>query len=249
MVIIVNLPVLCNWGSGFKKQMRTYNPQSLVKKSLFANNIIAGLLLLSYCLLYGVTAEVALVGAELIFFLSSFFFALFVMYVRDPEVQKKKIAKGILFNQTTGTILLITYLVAFGFSSIAFLNGCVLVFFMASYAHALSVFYLRDAGRLEKEEKFSYSTSIGYFTEKSPCFINSKDMSWLVRELNGSLSTIVGFTELMLERQYSEHEREYMLKQIYEEAITMSNSINKVANLITNSDIAPKHNKEIRTQS
>lgn len=220
--------------------MRSYNPQALVKKSIFANNIIAGILLLTYCLLYGVTAEIALVGAELVFFLSSFFFALVVMYIRDPDVQKKKIEKGILFNQTTGTILLITYLVGFGFSSMAFLNGCVLVFFMASYAHALSVFYLMDADRLEKEEKVSYSTAIGFFQEKNPCFINSRDMSWLVRELNGSLSTIVGFTELMLERQYTEHEREYMLKQIYEEAISMTNSINKVANLICDSPLKPQ---------
>ncbi len=216
----------------------------IVKKSLLSNQILAAFLVVSYCIVYGISAQYVLSGLKLFFFLCSLLFALSVYYVRDPAVRKEKAHKGILYNQTVGTVLVFAYVVLFGVSSITLLEGFQLIFFMSSYAFAMSLFYIRDPERIEKEETVSSSITSN-FIEKYPCFINSHDLSWLVRELNGALATVIGFTELMLRRQYSENEKEYMLRNIYEQSLNMSCSISKVSSMIGDSPTKPKEIHEV----
>lgn len=219
--------------------MNKYN-QNFIKKSLYSNQVLGGVLILAYCIVYGITAQIVLSGLQLMFFLSSVIFALTTFYVKDLGLQKEKAKKGILFNQTIGTMLVIMYILAYGISSISLLNGFQLIFFMSSFTFAMSIFYLRDPERIKKEEDVSCSNTSNPFVEKNPCLINSKDLSWLIRELNSPLSTIIGFGELMLQREYSEREKEYMIRNIYENALSMSNTINKVSCTIIDSPTRPK---------
>lgn len=219
--------------------------KEFVTKSLFANNILAFSLVAVYCVVYGVSAQVVMKGLELMFFISSLIFALTSMYIRDPEVQKAKFKKGIIYNQAVGTALVITYMLVFGVSSIALYSGFELIFFMTSYVFVLSYFYLRDPKRLEKFEEIASSSSSAPYHEKYPCFINSQDLSWLVRELNDSLTPIIGFTELILKKPYSDCEREFMLRNIYERALSMHNSISKVATTIKDVPTKPKEIYEV----
>ena len=215
----------------------------IVKNSFLNNQILGALLIFLYCAVYGVTSYIVFNGLQLLFFITSLVFALSVFYVRDPEVQKAKIKKGILFSQVIGTCLVFAYILVFGISSFAILNGFKLVFFMSSYTFVLSIFYIRDPERIKKEEVSSSSTN-SPFTERNPCFVNSKDLSWLVRELNSALSTIIGFIELMLKREYNEREKDFMLREIHDKSILMSHSINKVSNMISDSPTSPQHIEE-----
>ena len=216
----------------------------IIKKSLLSNKLLGAFLLISYCVVYGFSAQYVLSGLQLLLFICSLLFALSVYYVRDPEVRKEKANKSILFTQTAGTVLVFAYVILFGVSSVTLLNGFQLIFFMSSYAFAMTLFYMRDPERIQKEENVSSSTTTA-FVEKHPCFINSQDLSWLVRELNGSLATVIGFSELMLKRQYSENEKEYMLRNIYEHSINMSCSITKVSSMINDSPVKPKEIYEV----
>lgn len=211
----------------------------LIKKSLLNSQILGSALIVTYCLAYGVTSYVVLAGLQLVFFLASLVFALSIVYVRDPVMRKEKIKKGILYNQIFGGLLVLAYVVVFGASSFALLSGFQLIFFMSSYIFAMSLFYVRDPERIKKTEE-AISTSYSPFVDRNPCFIHNQDLSWLVRELNGSLSTIIGFSELMLRRDYSDAEKEYMLRNIYEKAISMSNSVVKAAALVQDSQVKPK---------
>ena len=213
--------------------------KNLVKTSLLSNQAIAVLLVLGYCVVYGVTAQMVLEGMQLIFFLSSLIFALSTFYIRDPEIQKKKVKNTILFNQIAGTFLIFGYILFYGVSSIALLNGFKLIFFMSSFVFAISIFYIRDPQRMKESETVSSSYTSNPFMEKNPCVIKNNDLSWLVRELNGSLSTIVGFSELMLTREYSEQEKHYMLEHMYEKAISLSHTLNKISLIVPDSPTNP----------
>ena len=211
-----------------------------IGKRLLNNQILGIILILSYCFVYGITAQIVLSGLQLLFFLCSFMFALSIFYVREPTIQKAKVQKSILFNQVCGTSLVLAYVLVFGISAVSLLNGFQLIFFMSSYTFAMSIFYIRDPERIQKEENTSISISHSPFVEKNPCFINSQDLSWLVRKLNAALSTVIGFCELMLRREYSENEKEYMLRNIYDEACAMSSAINKVASINPDEVTSPK---------
>ena len=174
--------------------MNNFAHKSIIKNSLLSNQILGAVLLFSYFIVYGITAQAALYGIELLYFLSSIAFAALIFYVRDPEVQKKKVKKGILFNQIFGTILLFAYLLVYGISSIALLQGFGLIFFMSSYIFFMSLAYIRDPERIKKQEEVSASITHSPFIERNPCFINNKDLSWLIREINSSLSVIIGFS-------------------------------------------------------
>lgn len=199
----------------------------------------------SYLAVYGISAQATLFGVQLLYFLSSIGFAAFIFYVRDPESQKKKVQKGILFNQIFGTALVFAYLLIYGISSIAMLEGFKLIFFMSSYVFFLSLLYIRDPERIKKEENISASITSHSFVERYPSFINNNDLSWLIREVNNSLSIIVGFSELLLNREYSEAEKEYMIRNIYEQAISISNSMCKASSLIPDSITKPKNTHEV----
>lgn len=219
---------------------------NFVKKSLFNNQILGCALIFAYCAVYGITAQIVLNGLQLMFFLSSMVFALSTFYIKDQENQKDKAKKGILYNQVVGTALVVAYLLVYGISSVAILNGFQLVFFMSSFAFVMSIFYLRDPERIKKaEEEISASTTSSPFIERHPCFINNQDMSWLVRSLNGSLCSIIGFSELMMKREYNDREKEFMLRSIYEQALSMSHSVNKVASTISDSLATPKETHEV----
>lgn len=215
-----------------------------IKNSLLSNQILGAFLVLSYFVVYGITAQTALFGVQLLYFLSSVIFAGFIFYVRDPVLQKKRVQKGILFSQIVGTGLVFAYLLIYGISSVALLKGFQLVFFMSSYIFVMSVMYLRDPERIKKQEEVSASITHSPFIERTPCFINSKDLSWLVRELNSSLSVIIGFSELLMKRDSSEAEKEYMLRNIYEQAISVSNSVSKVSLLVDDTITKPKPTHE-----
>ena len=218
-----------------------------IKKSLLNSQILGSILIFVYCAMYGVSSYAVLTGAQLIFFLFSLIFALSIVYVRDPQIRKEKIKKGLLYNQVVGMALVFGYIVFFGASSIALMSGIQLVFFMSSYTFAMSLFYIRDPERIKKAEEENVSTSVtsSPFVERNPCFINSQDLSWLVRELNDSLSTVIGFSELILRGQYNESEKDYMIRNIYEKALSMSNSVNKVSGTISDSLAKPKEIHEV----
>ena len=217
----------------------------LLKNSLLNNQLLSVVLIISYCLVYGVTASIVLNGLQLLYFISSVVFALTAIYVRDPLIQKHRIKKGILYSQIAGTVLVLSYILVYGISSLALLSGFQLLFFMSSYAFAMSIFYIRDPERMHKEEVASGSFTNVSFAEVSPCFINSHDLSWLVREINSSLSPVIGFSELMLKREHSELEKEYMMRNIYHHSLSISNSINKVALIIPDSPVKPKEVHEV----
>ena len=219
--------------------------QNTVKKNLVYNQLLLSVLIISYCCIYGITAHMVLNGIQLMFFMCSFIYALTIFYVRDPVLKKDKAKKGIIYNQVFGTILVVSYIVLFGASSITLMKGFQLLFFMSSYIFAMSVFYLRDPERLKKQEDTSASTTYSPFVERTPCFINNKDLSWFVREVNGSLSTVVGFAELMLSREYNNHEKEYMLRNIHEHALKISGSLSRVSSLISDSPVKPKEIHEV----
>ena len=211
----------------------------IVKAGFFNSQILGAILIISYCIIYGVTANVILSGLKLLFFLSSMVFALSVIYIRDPHAKKENARKGIILNQVVGTTLLFSYIVVFGVSSISMLNGFQLIYFMSSYTFVMSIFYIRDPERIKKVETATSSTTTST-AEKNPCFINSQDLSWLIRGLNGPLSVIIGFTELMLRREYTDNEKEYMLRNIYEQALIMSQSVAKVSAAVPDSLVRPK---------
>ena len=219
--------------------------KSIVKNSLLSNQILGAILVFSYFVVYGITAQAALFGLQLLYFLSSIAFAGLIFYVRDPETQKKKVKKGILFNQIFGTVLVFAYLLIYGISSVALLQGFQLIFFMSSYIFFMSIAYIRDPERIKKQEEVSASITHSPFVERNPCFINNKDLSWLVREVNSSLSVIVGFSELLLKRDHSEVEKEYMLRNVYEHALSISNSVSKVSSLVDDTITKPKQTHEV----
>ena len=225
--------------------MSHFTNKSFIKNSLLSNQILGAFLLFSYFVVYGISAQAALYGLELIYFLSSIAFASFIFYIRDPEVQKARARKGILFNQILGTSLVFAYLLIYGISSIALLQGFQLVFFMSSYIFFMSVVYIRDPERIKKQEEVSASITVNTFVEKNACLINNNDLSWLVREVNSSLSVIVGFSELLLKREHSEAEKEYMIRNIYEQSLQINNSICKVSSLISDSITKPKETHEV----
>ena len=227
------------------KYMNHFIHKSLVKNSLLSNQILGAILLFSYFVVYGITAQAALYGLQFIYFLSSIAFAALIFYIRDPEIQKTKVKKGILFSQIFGTIIVFSYLLIYGISSIALLKGFQLIFFMSSYIFFMSLIYLRDPERIKKQEEISASITHSPFAERTPCFINSKDLSWLVREINAALSVIIGFSELLLKRDYSEVEKEYMLRNIYEHSLHINNSISKASSLIPDSIVKPKEIYEV----
>lgn len=215
----------------------------LIKKSLFNNQLVGAFLILSYCLIYGITGQILLSGIQLIFLLSSLFLALSILYVRDPLIQKTKARKGILYNQIFGTSLIFAYVLFYGITSFSILTGLQLLFFMSSFTFAMSMFYIRDPERIKASEELSSSSTS--FAEKNPCFINSNDLSWLVRETNGSLSVVIGFCELLLSKKFSEHENEYMLRNIYQHSLNISHAVDKVASIIPDSPVKPKEIHEV----
>ena len=215
----------------------------LIKKSLLNNQIIGAFLVIAYCLVYGITGQILLSGIQLIFLLSSVLFALSILYVRDPLIQKTKARKGILYNQIFGTSLVFAYVLFYGVTSFTILNGVQLLFFMGSFTFAMSMFYIRDPERIKASEDVSYSST--NFGEKTPCFLNSHDLSWLVRETNGSLSVVIGFCELLLSKKYTKHENEYMLRNIYQHALNLSHIVDRVATIVPDSQAKPKEIYEI----
>ena len=218
-----------------------------VKEGVLKNQFVLAVIVFLYCVVYGITAQFVLTGLKMAFFLSSLFFALLLFYILDPH---KSISMGgvksILTNKIFRDVLLCTYTLIYGVSSVLLFSGFDLVYFLSSYIFALCVFYICGrAGLKEQTQKISSTSTVGPFNERHPCFINSQDLSWLIRELNGSLSTVIGFTELMLRKQYTEGEKEYMQRIIYTQALTMSNSINKAATTIPDSPVKPKEIYEV----
>lgn len=225
--------------------MNNFVDKSFIKNNLLSNQILGAVLLFSYFVVYGITAQVVLYGIQLLYFLSSVIFAGFIFYVRDPVVQKIKAKKGILFSQIIGTSLVFAYLLIYGVSSVALLKGFQLIFFMSSYIFVMSIVYLRDPERVKKQEEVSASITHNPFVERRPCFINNKDLNWLIMEINSSLSIIIGFSELLLERKYNDVEKEYMLRNIYAHSLHINNSISKVSSLVSDSITKPKKVHEV----
>ena len=226
--------------------MYTKYPTKLIQNSLLTNQAVGAFLIFLYFIVYGITAQLALVGLQMLYFLSSIAFAAFTFYVRDQELQTKQAKKGILLNQIFGTVLVFAYLLVYGVSSVALLSGFQLIFFMSSYIFAMSIFYIRDPQRIEKQEaELSVSNTNGFPAERNPVVIPNNDLSWFIREANSSLSVIVGFCELLLKREYSESEKEYMMRNIYEQSIRMSGNLSKVSSLISDSETKPKEVFEV----
>lgn len=225
--------------------MKNVEIKNFVKKSLYSNQILGAVLIFTYCMVYGLTAQIVLTGMQYMFFISSLVFAASIYYIKEPEIRKTKIKKGIFYNQLAGTLLVFAYLLVYGITSLTLLSGFQLIFFMSSYIFAMSIFYMRDEEKIKEKENISTSITSSPFQERHPCFINSQDLSWLVRELNSPLSSIIGFTELMLAREYSDREKEFMLRNIYDHALSISMSVNKVSCMITDTPTKPKEIHEV----
>lgn len=226
--------------------MNKFYSNSIIAKSLLNSQAIGAILILTYCAVYGLTAPVILSGLQMMFLISSIVFAITIFYIRDPDIQKKRAEDCIFANQLVGTLLVAYYILVFGISSLSLLSGFQLIFFMSSYIFAMSIFYIRDYERIEASQIASYSiTGAPYYLERYSCHIDKKDLSWLVRETNESLSVLLGFSELMLNRTYREMEKEYMLRKMYQESLNISNQINQVSNLINDSQTKPKEIHEI----
>ena len=221
------------------------NLKDIAVKSLLGNHCLGAMLLFLYFFVFGISVNKILSGLEYCYFLSSLAFAALTFYMRDPDLTEKKVKNNILFSQVTGSILVFAYLLIYGISSVAILEGFKLVFFMSSYVFAMSIFYIRDQERIKKaEEELSVSITTAYI-EKNPCFINKEDLSWLVRKVNSGLAVIIGFSELLLQRKYSEVEKEYMIRNIYEQGIEISSVVNKASDSISDSTTKPKEIYEV----
>ena len=222
------------------------NPEN---KQLFKNPYIGSALIVLFCTFYGITAQLVFSTSELLFFTSSVLFALTVYYIRNTAKQKPKYQKGLTGNPFLIFSLVLIYLLVFGMCAFFQLNGIQLLLFMSSYALTIfiftsPVFYVTEPQIKTENAPLSQNTG-SFFAEKNPCIINSQDLSWLIRELNESVSGIIGFTELTLKRDYTDNEREYMLRNIYQKALSMSHAVNKVSALYPDSPCKPKDIHEV----
>lgn len=209
-----------------------------VKNSLLKSQMICFLLLLIYCGVYGVTAQIILVSWQLLYFITSILFALSIIYLKDKESQVAKIKKGIVANQLVGTALIFSYVLIYGISSFAILTGFQLIFFMSSYVFAMSLIYINDSR--VKHEILSYSTTTPFFTSNGSTNLSNEEVHNIISDINNSLSTIIGFSELILRRDYNDHEKEHMIKIIFEQAISISHSTSKISANITDSPTNPQ---------
>lgn len=208
-----------------------------VNNSLLKSQMICFLLLLTYCTVYGITAQIILASWQLLYFVTSILFALSIVYLKDKEAQIAKIKKGIIANQLIGTVLIFSYVLIYGISSFAILTGFQLAFFMSSYVFAMSLIYINDYR--VKHEILSYSTTTPFFTSSGSTSLSNEELHEIISNINNSLSTIIGFSELMLRRDYSDHEKEHMVKAIFEQAISISHSTSKLSDNITDSPTNP----------
>lgn len=208
-----------------------------VKSSLLKSQLIGFLLLITYCLVYGVTAQIILASWQLLYFSTSILFALGIVYMKDQESQKTRIKKCIIANQVMGTILIASYILIYGISSFAILTGFQLVFFMSSYVFAMSLIYINSTR--VNHEIISYSSTSPFITANGYSSLSNEEIHIIISEINNSLSTIIGFSELMLRRNYNEYEKVHMIKTIFEQAISISHSTSKISENISDSPTNP----------
>lgn len=219
-----------------KNKAKIHKNQINSKETWLNNHYTGPVLILLYCALYGTIAQTAFKGHEQPFFFSSIFFALTVYHIRKEKIQNIKMQKSILGNPIISFSLVIIYLLVFGICALFQLSGFQLVIFMSSYILTILIFtsplfYISDPKELHAggDGTSSSLTTGSFFVEKYPCFINGQDLSWLIRDLNESMSGVIGFAELLFQKKYTNNEREYMLRNIYQKSLEMSHAINKVA--------------------
>lgn len=210
----------------------------LAKTSLLKSQMICFLLILTYCAVFGFTAQIVLTSWQLLYFTTSVLFALSIVHLKNKEIQIAKIKKGIIANQVVGTALIFSYVLIYGVSSLAILTGLQLAFFMSSYVFAMSVIYINE--NRVKDEILSFSTTTPFFTSYGKINLSNEEILEIISDINNSLSTIIGFSELMIRRDYNEHEKEHMIKVIFEQAISISHSTDKLSSNITDSTTNPK---------
>ena len=153
-----------------------------------------------------------------------------------------KIEINRFFNKLCLT-LIFSYILIYGISSFAILTGFQLAFFMSSYVFAMSLIYINN--HRVKHEILSYSTTTPFFISGRGTNLSNEEVRNIISNINNSLSTIVGFSELMLRRDYSDHEKEHMIKAIFEQAISISHSTNKISNNIIDLPTSPNLNSPL----
>lgn len=221
-----------------------------LKTHWFNNRFTGPVLIVFYSAIFGTTVQLVLSGSKLLFFLSSLLYTLTIYYIRNAKVNRIKYQKGLFANQYITSLMVISYILIFGICSFFQLSGFQLILFMASYISTIfifmhPVFYYPEPEKPKDEKQSSSLTTGSSYLEKYPCFINSQDLSWLVRELNESMSGVIGFSELLLQREYTENEKEYMLRNIYQKALIMTHAVEKVSSMYPNSPTKPKEVHEI----
>lgn len=213
----------------------------ITRTSLFGGELMACVLILLYSFVFGLAAQLILTGAELIFFFSSMIFCLTVFYLNEPFICGNKMANRYLKSQGIGSSLVISYVLVYGITSFTILSGTKLLFFTLSYIFAVSMFFLRDDTRLKAYIVKEYTgpvtkvNQLDEVVEKNPCYLDGKEFSKTMRQFNEGLSIILGFSELLLSKNYTQTEKHYMTMSIYEQAINLSNSFGHVANMLPNS--------------
>ena len=216
---------------------------TIIKESLLRNQFLGAVLIIVYCATYGITSQLVLSSWQMLYFITSIIFALSIVYIKDKQIQVSKIKKALIANQTIGTALIFAYVFIYGLSSFAILSGFQLVFFMSSYIFAMGLIYIHNS-RLEYAT-VSVSSTSPFFTVNSFINLTNEELTKILSDINNSLTTIIGFSELMLNRNCNENEKEYMTRSIFEKSISISHSVNKISSNIPDSITNPKPSNDV----
>lgn len=200
-------------------------------KSIFNNQIIFAGLVFLYCMVFGVSSSFVLEGIKYLYFLGSFVFVLTLFYINDYSTRNSSIEKSLIYNQAVGNFLIIIYFLIYGITSFAILNGIQLAFFMLSYFYAVSLLYLSSSSRVVKQK---IREEINRTVDSSISNVNQIDRQKLrevVDSLNKTLTPVIGFSELILNRNLTEAEKKFMMINVYENAIALSLEVKKISEL------------------
>jgi signal transduction histidine kinase len=199
-----------------------------LKSNLLRNQVIGAGLLFIYCAVYGVTANLVLASWQILYFVTSILFAVSAVYIKDKQIKNIRLKKCVIVNQLVGTAIIVTYILFYGFSSFALLTGFQLAFFMSSYVFAISLIYIHNKRVIEANNIVSYSSTMPLFVSKPVANLSQEDLYSIICDINNSLTIIVGFSELMLRRDYKSNEKDYMIREIFEQAISISHGVTKI---------------------
>lgn len=206
-------------------------PNYTCRASLFGTDHSLSVLILTYSIVFGFSFLHLFSGITLIFCMSSVIYALAVIYLNDPLFNQAVVKEVYVWGKAAASLIVLSYVLVFGIASFNYLSGQQLLFFMLSYIFAISIIYLRDLSRLQKH----LANSLTF-----PIVIDVEEANLLIIKLNETLPLILGNSELLLNREYEKTERHFMIRDIYENALNLSQLTTKIGRLISDSPTKPK---------